>query len=254
MRVTGIPPHVVHLAQMKQLQESMTSLTPIILEGIEKMLDDRTMSGTMSETRMRALIEDGQKLLLDEFRRTGACNQGHRDQQFGNGNNSVAFTGGNGEVRHRLWMHVGKFRRVPPMWTFPSCNVHAAYKIWHTQNTVTGQSAMIYLRPVDVDFRKDGRRRLEEFRFLMWRFDVAASELGLLQPTMSELDCSTAVNAVIEMLGVPLETPKGRCRHLEKLKWPMYLHLLPDKRRPTKGEFKATYMGQSQQGYAESYH
>jgi hypothetical protein len=246
LRLTGIPPHVVQLAQMKQIQESMASMPPIILEGIEKMLDDRTVSGTMSETRMRALIEEGQQLLMEEFRRTTASNQqGSTNQQFENMSNSAAIME-NGEVRHQLWMHMGKFRRVPPMWTFPRCNVHTAYKIWHTPNTVTGQSAMIFLRPGDVDFRKDGCRRLEEFRYLMWRFDVAASELGLLRPRMSELDCSTAVNAVIETLGVPLETPKGRCRHLEKLKWPMYLNLLPDKRRPTKEEFKATYGGHQQ--------
>ncbi len=80
--------------------------------------------------------------------------------------------------------------------------------------------------------------------FLMWRFDVAASELGWLRPRTSELDCSTAINASIEKLGIPLETPAGRCRHLKKLKWPMYLHLMPDKRRPTKEAFKATYLRQ----------
>lgn len=60
MRLTGIPPHVIHLAQMKQMQELMASMPPMILGGIEKMLDNRTVNGTMSETQMRALIEEGQ--------------------------------------------------------------------------------------------------------------------------------------------------------------------------------------------------
>ncbi|KAI2513130.1 hypothetical protein MHU86_1168 [Fragilaria crotonensis] len=240
MRLTGIPPHVVHLAQMRQLQESMATMPPMILEGVEKMLDDRTVSGTMSETRMRALmhsvVDEGQKQLMEEFRRTGGAST------HGPVNNTdMASIDDEAFFRHRVWMHTGKFRRVPPLWTFPRCNVHAAYKIWHTQNTVTEQCAMFFLRPVDVDFRTDGRRRLEEFRFLMWRFDVVASELGLLRQRMSELDCSTAINASIEKLGVPLETPAGRCRHLEKLKWPIFLQLMPDKQRPTKEAFKATY-------------
>ena len=251
MRLTGIPPHVIHLAQMKQMQELLASMPPLILGGIEKMLDDRTVNGTMSETRMRALIEEGQQLLMDELRRATAASNlllqqqecATNDQQSGNMMNIVE----DGNIRHKLWMHKGKFRRVPPMWTFPSCNVHTAYKLWHTQNTVTGQSAMIFLRPVDVDCQKDGGRRLEEFRYLMWRFDAAAKELGLLRPRMTELDCSTAINAVVDTLGVPLETPKGRQRHLEKLKWPMYLMLLPNKRRPTKEEFKAPYRQQQQQ-------
>ena len=78
----------------------------------------------------------------------------------------------------------------------------------------------------------------------MRRFDTAAREQGLLKGRMSELDCSTAVNASIEKLGVPLEIPAGQCWHLEKLKWQMYLRILPDKRRPTNAEFNAAYIGQ----------
>ena len=244
LRLTGIPPHVIHLAQMKQIQESMASMPPMILEGVEKLLDDRTVNGTLSEARMRAMIDESQKQLIEEIRRTGASNVGRPDNAPLDDRDTAATMNGEALVRHRVWMHKGKFRRVPPMWIVPRCNVHTAYKIWHTPNTVTGQCAMIFLRPADVDFRKDGCRRLEEFRFLMWRFDMAASEQGLLKARMSELDCSTTVNALIEKLGVPLETPAGRCRHLEKLKWPMYLRLLPDKRRPTKAEFNAAYVGQ----------
>lgn len=133
--------------------------------------------------------------------------------------------------------------RVPPGWTFPKCNVHSAHKLWHIQNTVNGQCAMRFLRPADIDHYKDGQRRLEEFRFLMWRFDECARQLGLLRHTMTELDCNIAINATIEMLGVPLETPTGRRRHLERLKWPMYLSLMPAKQRPSIEDLAVTYQG-----------
>ena len=57
MRLTGIPPHVVQLAQIKQLQGLVESMKPKILKGMEQMLDDRTINGTLSETRMRTLME-----------------------------------------------------------------------------------------------------------------------------------------------------------------------------------------------------
>jgi hypothetical protein len=240
MRLTGIPPHVVQLAQIKQLQESVASISPLILESVGRMLDDRTVNGVLSEARMRSLM---QSVLMEEgLSRVPAPAQEHTNQLQVD---TVVYNGMvDGEsLRHSLWMHRGKFRRVPPGWTFPKCNVHSAHKLWHIQNTVNGQCAMRFLRPADIDHYKDGHRRLEEFRFLMWRFDECARQLGLLRHTMTELDCSIAINATIEMLGVPLETPTGRRRHLERLKWPMYLSLMPAKQRPSIEDLAVTYQG-----------
>jgi hypothetical protein len=235
VRLTGIPPHVVQLAQMKHLQDSVASLSPKILEGVEQMLDDRTINGTLSETRMRSLMvsvmEEGQQQILNEVRRVQGPDQQQPELQLPTG--TILYEGmDNGETtKQTLWLHHGKFRRVPPHWIFPKCNVHSAHKIWHTQNTVTGQCGLRFVRPADVDFHKDGRRRLEEFRFLMWRFDEAARQLGMLRHIMTEMDCNVAITATIELLGVPLETCSGRQRHLERLVWTRYLKLVPDKRR-----------------------
>lgn len=183
---------------------------------------------------MQTIMEEGQNRILDEVRRLGGgvLQDEHMQQPVATG----LYQGIDADdeiTRHAVWVHKGKFRRVPPGWVFPKCNVHSAYKLWHTQNTMTGQCAMRFLRPADVDYYKDGHRRLEEFRFLMWRFDESARQLGVWRQPMMESDCSVAINAAIEKLGVPLRTPTGRQRHLERLKWPMYLALLPDKRRPS---------------------
>ena len=243
MRLTGIPPHVVQLAQIKQLQESVANISPSILENIGRMLDDRTVNGVLSEARMRSLL---QSVLMEEGLSRSIpvpTQEQHTNQlQVETGAYYNGMVDGEG-MRHSLWMHKGKFRRVPPGWAFPKCNVHSAHKLWHTQNTVNGQCAMRFLRPADIDYCLDGHRRLEEFRFLMWRFDESARQLGLLRYTMTELDCNIAINATIEMLGVPLETPTGRRRHLERLKWPMYLSLVPVKQRPSMEDLAVTYKG-----------
>jgi hypothetical protein len=77
MRLTGIPPHVVQLAQIKQLQGLVASIRPKILEGVEQMLDDRTINGTLSESQMRTLMESvmetSQNQILAEVRRAGGA-------------------------------------------------------------------------------------------------------------------------------------------------------------------------------------
>jgi hypothetical protein len=40
---------------------------------------------------------------------------------------------------------------------------------------------------------------------------------------------------VVETLGVPTVTPKGRRRHLERMKWATYLINMPNKCRPRRG-------------------
>ena len=83
------------------------------------------------------------------------------------------------------------------------------------------------MKPLDVDFLTDGRRRLEEFTLLMRRLDLAAHEKGLLHQEMSDLHCRKAFDIVACSLGVPTFTPKGRRRHLERTKWPTYLRIMP---------------------------
>jgi hypothetical protein len=261
MRLTGIPPHVVQLAQLKQLQQSVASMKPTILEGVEQMLDDRTINGTLSETRMRSLMvsvmEEGHSQLLMEVRRAGELLTGVAGQQLQTvpqiptGTRLYKGMDDGAKTTHNLWLHKGKFRRVPPSWSFPKCNVHSAHKLWHTQNTITGQCALRFVIRSDIDFCKDAYRRLEEFRFLMWQFDEAARQVGLLRSTMTEMDCNDAITATIESLGVPLETNTGRQRHLERLKWTRYLKLVPDKRRPTREEHQTTYGKQTGQARAQ---
>jgi hypothetical protein len=71
MQLNGIPPQDVQLAQLKQLQQSVASMKPTILEWVEQMLDDRTINGTLSGTRMRSLMvsvmEEGQSQLRWKF-------------------------------------------------------------------------------------------------------------------------------------------------------------------------------------------
>ncbi|KAI2511613.1 hypothetical protein MHU86_2867 [Fragilaria crotonensis] len=217
MKLTGVPPHVVELAALEELKVTLGRLQPAILDGVEKLMDDRTMGGTLSETRMKRLIEESrQQFLADLDQRIPNLlqpRQGRIRTDDSEGQQNVT-------SRHKIWQHHGKFRRVPPSWTFPKCGLLVAYKLWHTKDTVSGQCEMSFLSFQDVDFLKDGTRRLEEFKFLMAKLDLAAKDRGLLCQNMTALDCRNAFDSVVETLGVPTVTPKGRRRHLERMKWP----------------------------------
>jgi CRISPR/Cas system CSM-associated protein Csm3 (group 7 of RAMP superfamily) len=52
----------------------------------------------------------------------------------------------------------------------------------------------------------------------MTTLDLAAKDRGLLCNTMTALDCRNVFDAVVDTLGVPTVTPKGRCRTLRENK------------------------------------
>ena len=65
IKLTGIPPHVAHLAAIEQMRGDFLRLGPSLLSDFEKMLNDRTYADVISENRMEAIMEKiiGQKLL-----------------------------------------------------------------------------------------------------------------------------------------------------------------------------------------------
>ena len=133
MKLTGVPPHVVQLAALEQLKVSIGELQP----AIEKMMDDRTMGGTLSETRMKSILNDSRMQLIEDLEQ-------RMPQAFQNHSATVYQSIGHGNVvsKHKLWAHHGKFRRVPPSWKFPKCGLLVADRLWHIKNTVTGECGM----------------------------------------------------------------------------------------------------------------
>ena len=157
MKLTGVPPHVVELAALEELKVTLGRLQPAILDGVKKLMDDQTMGDVLlSETRMKRLIEESrQQFLTDLDQRIPNLSQ---RLNIRNGNEDSEVPQRNVLSPHKIWHHHGKFRRVPPSWTFPICGLLVAFKLWHTRDTVTEQCALKFLSFQDVDFLKDGTR------------------------------------------------------------------------------------------------
>jgi len=232
VKLTGIPPHVKQLAMMAELKRMVGGMRDEILGGVERLMDDRTMNGTLSEARMGRLLDERQQPLVDELRELR--------QQLGAASNRgipavSRFPGGvDGPNNSKMWFNRGVFRRVPPTWVFPTtASLQVVYVLWHTRDSVSGVCALKELTNLDVNWLKTGCRRLEELRFLMMKLDREAERQGIL-PNGGDLtaaDCAHILPLVQGALRVPLRTPKGRKRFLSRLKWPTLIPLMPAQNR-----------------------
>ncbi|GFH50506.1 hypothetical protein CTEN210_06982 [Chaetoceros tenuissimus] len=120
---TGVPPHSIMLAQIEQLKH-MIKAQPC---EIEMMMDDRVMSGVLSENRMRELISNEREKLmgkinvLTEIFKKQSCSA-VQVQTEANGVNDDGY---------QYWVVNGIKQKVPPDWTFPNGPIVNVYKYWH---------------------------------------------------------------------------------------------------------------------------
>ena len=106
---TGIPPHTILLAGNEEIKEMLKDLIP----RMESCMDDRTMSGNLSESRMRLIVDtqtrqfanevsDIKRILLEQTRKKLDANVNARNPDGFN-----------------RWAVNGIYRRVPSNWIFP---------------------------------------------------------------------------------------------------------------------------------------
>ena len=174
-RITGIPPHVVVTSLLEQLHEKVDGLVPSFIAQLNQAMDDRTFNGTISEARLKQIIDDNQQQLLLEIRKNNNNNQlTTNEEQPPPG--TVLFDEGvddaDGGVRAPqvyLWLHKedGRLRRVPPGWTFPNSTLSVLWEHWCCGDSVQRISALCKLDNKDVDNIKRGRNTINDIRFLM---------------------------------------------------------------------------------------
>ena len=93
---------------------------------------------------MKSILEESRKKFVEELdQRMPTTANNMPWSATGNGTDHTELMG-----EHKIWIHKGKFRRVPPNWKFPKCGLLVAYKLWHTKDTVSGQSAMKFSKGV----------------------------------------------------------------------------------------------------------
>jgi hypothetical protein len=238
LEATGIPPHTLLLCGQEEVKAMIEQIVP----SMQKEMDDRTMNGVLSETRMRQIvlnnpiigdmrkdIQEVRQLLIDLNERTMGA---------GAGGASLA-TGQSGTTRnvYDMWVINNMFRRVPPDWEFPQGPVLNVYQYWHHGDTVRKVSPLKNLEQLDVIHFKGNRKRygknLEEVQFLFGMLDTEACRLGLLHENPTRQDTIKAFYKANHIWGLGDTTPTGKKRNFTKITWGTVMRLMPkdNKRR-----------------------
>ena len=132
-------------------------------------MDNRTMSGVLSERRMKSIVESSSAELLQRMKGIEELVR----QNSSSGPSSVPTNSSSYKMFHHP--SDGKFRRVPPGWVFPKGALLNAYQYWHWGDEVNGVHPIKNLEPCDLEW-SEGRHKkdLEELSFLCGKLDEEA--------------------------------------------------------------------------------
>lgn len=227
LKLTGIPPHVIILSELKMIGGMVENLPRLLLPDIEKLLDDRTMGGTLSETRITSLfnncLESGKMKEMQD-----AINELRGTRDIGVRMEAGDEAGGpRRQANYQQFLHMtdGRFRRVPPKWTFPQVNLQVAYLHWHLGDRVKKVCPVKQRDREDMKFVTRGRRNLNDFRWIMKIIDEKSRQAGLLPGLPSAEQVNTAYKTGVEGLHFSIKTAKGRVRSRAKLSWQSVVQL-----------------------------
>ena len=247
-RVTGIPPHVVVTSLLEQLHEKVDGLVPSFIAQLNQAMDDRTFNGTISEARLKQIIDDNQQQLLLEIRKHNKNDNQLMAIEDHPPPNTVFFTeivdDENGVVRPEqvfLWNHKdGKLRRVPPEWTFPNCTLSVLWDHWCCGDSVKRISALCRVQNVDVEHIRRGRHTIYDIRFLMGKIEAVAKQKGMYKKVLTRAEAKV-IYEQCNKEAIPIaETSCNRTRSIATLKWPSVIAALPKElqKRDRKGNPK----------------
>ena len=215
-------PHTVLLAKQEELKE----LIEMILPAIERMLDDRNMSGNLSETRMRSIVNSNEQSMYDKIDELKKLIKG----RLAPATARTAQGAGQHEprmVRHNLfqsgpfylWLIDGALRRVPPDWEFPKGAILNMYRLWHHGDEVRKISPLKFLERKDLNWKREARwiKSLSDCRKVCKKIDDEAKAKGFLTDNPKRNEVVQAFYKVKYVFGLSETTPKGRKRNFTKL-------------------------------------
>jgi hypothetical protein len=234
-RVTGIPPHVVQLTLLEELNAKVDALLPQFSVAVEQQLDSRTFNGVLSETRIRTLMEESNKglhesnkKLLEELRRLRQ--QGRRSGWNDDDDNEPEEPPAGaimGDGNFYLWLHSdGKLRRVPPDWAFPFCTASVLWEHWCCGDGIKKISPLRRMDRTDVARVKRGGLTFNDVKHLMGLIEDEAKLLNIYKKDMTRGEAKLVYEKCNNVL-VLNPTKSGRIRCISTLKWPSLIRAMP---------------------------
>ena len=117
-------------------------------------------------------------------------------------------------------------------WTFPHCPLATAYELYHCVDEIQGMLPINMLQIADVDYLKQGRQNLAEFKYLMKKVGDEATRLGkAVGPGKLPSHYKSIFFLCKGAIGILCMTKQGRSRRIEALTWATAIKLILDSRR-----------------------
>ena len=238
---TGVPPHTLMLVGNENILQAIQGLIP----SMERAMDDRTMNGILSETRIREIVMNNETMV--EMRREmrlmrlsveaamagGTLNNTGANQGAGPGDAEISASNRN------LWSINGRFSRVPPDWIFPLGAAANVYVYWIHGDENRRISPMRVLEHCDLAWCKGDKKRypknLQECRFLFQMIENEVMRLGLWRDKPSRAETIDSFYRSKGVWGLSELTPGGSKRNFSKLTWKTVLKVMPREKKLTRG-------------------
>lgn len=219
---SGIPPHVTQLNELREIKV-------LIKEWLPRYLLENRMNGPVSAGQIGRIVETSPAIRSLERSLATLIEAVHRRPAIGNDGDS----GGTDAAgsRYQLFQHAdGKSRRIPPDWKIPGLSLQHMYVYWHCGDESQKISPIKMLQKIDVSpLGNTGKVTLCSLKRLMGIIDRGATAAG--KPPKSSPMTQAEANACFvigrEALNIPLVTPTGRPRNINKLTWASALKFLP---------------------------
>jgi hypothetical protein len=238
---TGVPPHTLMLVGNENILQAIKGIVP----SMERAMDDRTMNGILSETRIREIVMNNETMV--EMRREmrlmrlsveaamagGTLNNTGANQGAGPGDAEISASNRN------LWSINGRFSRVPPDWIFPLGAAANVYVYWIHGDENRRISPMRVLEHCDLAWCKGDKKRypknLQECRFLFQMIENEVMRLGLWRDKPSRAETIDSFYKSKGVWGLSELTPGGSKRNFSKLTWTTVLKVMPREKKLTRG-------------------
>ena len=213
LRSAGIPPHVELYKRLDKHHESILSLPKIIIEAIDKMLEDKgVQAGNITREYLQNTVSTAiaglTNFILAHVRSPAMS-------PISNGNFSST-----GATNFNVFQWGGKFRQLPESFEFPSVDIVSAWRLWFLGNPTQKVLPYCKIDSSDLATRKK-RNTLTEWRFIMKKLmDYYQQTTG---KTCGNLKTEQQCQAAFEIAQKVLEpimgpTDSNRARRAAQLK------------------------------------
>ena len=169
VRLTGIPPHVMILAQMERVLRSQETMPQQIMKTIIEQLDERDVSIGLSMNSIKELFETSHSRLENRL-------SAFIDNRNNGGSNNVERRQSN---RVQIHSYGGKFHLLPEGYSFPRMSLQAMLNHWFLPDFNDNVPAFRILKGGDVVSVKRGRQNINEMKNLVVMVEKVARDKGV---------------------------------------------------------------------------